>query len=145
MNRRADDTRDDDPSADALGPTRGSSDILGCEVDEVDAHAVARVLGGMADERRLKAVADIFSALGEPTRLRIVTALAAEPLCVCDIAQIVGVSQSAVSHQLRVLRDLDLVRSRREGKRAVYSLSDGHVAALLEQGRDHADERLGSA
>lgn len=117
----------------------------GCQETIVDCDAVARVLGGMVDERRLKAVADIFSALADPTRLRIVTALSAESLCVCDIAEVVGVSQSAVSHQLRVLRDLDLVRFERQGKRAVYSLADSHVSSLLAQGSEHADERSGGA
>lgn len=112
-----------------------------CEGVVIDRAAVARVRDGLPDRHRLKAVADVFGALGDPTRLRILIALAAEPLCVCDLAAVTGVSASGVSHQLRVLRDLNLVAYTREGKRAVYRLADRHVSSLLEQGREHADER----
>lgn len=114
-----------------------------CEIDIVDPEAVERVRSIVPGEAHLKAIADIFSALGDPTRLRMLTALASERLCVCDLASLAGVSQSAVSHQLRVLRDLDLVTFEREGKRAVYRLADEHVASLLAQGALHADERFG--
>lgn len=95
----------------------------------------------MPSPRRLKRMADIFSALADPTRLKILSALAERTLCVCDLAEVIGVSQSAVSHQLRLLRDRDLVAFTRDGRRAVYRLSDSHVATLLEQGREHAGER----
>jgi ArsR family transcriptional regulator, lead/cadmium/zinc/bismuth-responsive transcriptional repressor len=114
-----------------------------CEARIVDPEAVARAAAAVPDAPALKAVADIFGALADPTRLRILTALTSEPLCVCDLAEIAGVSQSAVSHQLRLLRDLDLVGFQREGKRAVYRLADEHVRMLLAQGRDHASERGG--
>lgn len=94
----------------------------------------------MADGARAKRTTDIFSALSDPTRFRILDALSVEELCVCDLACVTGVSQSAVSHQLRVLRDLDLVSYRREGRRAVYRLADDHVRVLIEQGLEHADE-----
>lgn len=114
-----------------------------CEERIVDGAAVRRVVRTMPDPGRLKSIADIFHALADPTRLRLLTALASEPVCVCDLAEVAGVSQSAVSHQLRVLRDLDLVAFEREGKRAVYRLADEHVRSLLAQGRDHAAERGG--
>lgn len=82
----------------------------------------------------------IFAALADPTRVRMLLALAREPLCVCDLAGVAGVTQSAVSHQLRTLRLLDLVTWERDGKRAVYRLADDHVRVLLEIGLQHAIE-----
>jgi ArsR family transcriptional regulator len=114
-----------------------------CNVDSIDAESVEFARNAAPDERTVGALAEAFSALGDPTRVRILMALDARELCVCDIAAVVGVSQSAVSHQLRTLRQLDLVSYRREGKRAVYSLADDHVKTLIEQGRDHVSERLG--
>lgn len=114
-----------------------------CDETIIDVAAVERARGAAPDDERLKALADIFGALGDATRLRILLALATGPLCVCDLAEVAGVSQSAVSHQLRVLRALDLVAFARDGRRAVYRLADAHVEALLAQGREHADERAG--
>jgi len=82
----------------------------------------------------------IFSALADSTRFKILVSLTKGELCVCDLQEICGVSQSAVSHQLRLLRDIDLVRARRQGQRAHYRLSDNHVADLLKLGVEHASE-----
>ncbi len=82
----------------------------------------------------------IFSALSDPTRFRMLEALSLGELCVCDLAEIVGVSQSGVSHQLRLLRDRGLVAYRRDGQRAVYRLADEHVRVLIASGLEHADE-----
>ncbi|MDF1541542.1 MAG: metalloregulator ArsR/SmtB family transcription factor [Anaerosomatales bacterium] len=112
-----------------------------CDATIVDPDAVARVLEAQPGSNQLSLVADIFAALSDPTRLRILLALSREDLCVCDLAVVTGVSSSAVSHQLRLLRDRRLVSFRREGKRAVYRLADSHVAALLAQGTEHAGER----
>ena len=84
-------------------------------------------------------VADTFKALADPTRVRILYAVARRPLCVRDLAILVGVSESAVSHQLRLLRDRRLVRSRREGNVIYYTLDDQHVAALFREAEYHAD------
>jgi DNA-binding transcriptional ArsR family regulator len=112
-----------------------------CEAFVVDEAAVARVRAALPAEETARAVAAIFDALSDPTRLVILQALlAAGELCVCDLATVAGVSSSAVSHQLRLLRDRDLVAFSREGKRAVYRLADAHVAAMLAQGLDHAHE-----
>ncbi len=123
----------------------GSGAAVGaeCEIRVVNHKAVDQVRAGLAGESRLKALADVFGALGDPTRLRILLCLRQQPLCVCDLAAAVGVSESAVSHQLRLLRNLDLVAFRREGRRVVYRLSDAHVEALLGQGMEHAEERIG--
>jgi len=78
--------------------------------------------------------------LADPTRFRILDALSHAELCVCDIAEVAGISQSGVSHQLRLLRDRGLVAYRREGQRAVYRLADDHVQTLIASGLEHADE-----
>ncbi len=111
-----------------------------CETDSTDIVALRHALGRLPSGAEVNASARIFAALGDSTRLKILSALAIEELCVCDLTVISGVSQSAVSHQLRLLRRLDLVAFRREGKRAVYRLADEHVRTLLEVGFDHARE-----
>lgn len=86
-------------------------------------------------------LAETFKVLGDPTRLRILSALAQEELCVCDLATLLGVSQSVVSHSLRALRQMRLVRYRREGKIAYYALDDAHIESLLAEGFRHTEER----
>ena len=98
----------------------------------------------MVSPASVERTAAIFSALADPTRVRMLNALGIEELCVCDLAEVCGISQSGVSHQLRLLRDLGLVAYRRDGNRAVYRLADDHVLTLLAQGLEHADEALGA-
>jgi DNA-binding transcriptional ArsR family regulator len=134
--------------SDRCDPYRGTAASAAgdaeCLARIVDAGAVERVGGQLSDEFRLQRTAAIFSALADPTRLRILEALGIQELCVCDLAEICRISQSGVSHQLRLLRDLGLVAYRREGNRAVYRLADEHVCTLLAQGLEHADEGSGS-
>lgn len=137
MSRRSDDTRE--PG------TVAGEDLARCDVESVDGEAVEIVLAATPGDRHVAALSQVFSALGDPTRLRILTALGVRELCVCDLAAVVGVSQSAVSHQLRTLRQLDLVSYRRKGKQAIYRLADDHVRTLLEQGDEHVEERLGDS
>lgn len=85
-------------------------------------------------------LAETFKVLGDPTRLRIAYALSREELCVCDLATVLGVSQSVVSHSLRALRQMRLVRYRKAGKIAYYALDDAHIGSLLEQGFRHVEE-----
>lgn len=125
-----------DPIQPAPGPLM--ADV--CEVACVDAEKVARVRAAGPAPATLLALAETFKALGDPTRLRIVAALAQEELCVCDLATLVDVSESAVSHSLRTLRQLRLVRYRKVGKIAYYSLDDAHVARLVAEGLGHIDE-----
>ena len=87
-------------------------------------------------------LAETFKILGDPTRIKIAFALSKEELCVCDIANLLGVSQSAVSHSLRTLRQMKLVRFRKEGKIAYYTLDDDHIANLLDEGFRHVEELL---
>jgi len=108
-----------------------------CDVQIVDEEAVRSVVADQADDLEITHLADTFQVLANPTRLRLVEALARRELCVCDLAAVVGVSQSAVSHHLRQLRQLRIVRYRKEGRMAYYRLDDEHVVTLLETGMDH--------
>jgi ArsR family transcriptional regulator len=112
-------------------------EVVACDVEAIDPERVALVMASMIDEATTLGLAEIFRALGDPTRVRILHALAASELCVCDLAAILGMSQSAVSHQLRLLRSLRLVRHRREGRMVYYALDDDHIEKLLAQGLDH--------
>jgi len=85
-------------------------------------------------------LADTFRVLGDPTRVRILDALAGGELCVCDIASLVGISESAVSHQLRLLRGMRLVRPRRAGRLVYYTVDDQHIIELLRQALTHVEE-----
>jgi ArsR family transcriptional regulator, lead/cadmium/zinc/bismuth-responsive transcriptional repressor len=111
-----------------------------CGARIVDAAAVARATGALPTQHEQDRLAALFASLADPTRSRLLLALANEELCVCDLSEIAGVSQSAVSHQLRTLRDLRLVAWTREGKRAVYRLADDHIRDLLAIGLAHAAE-----
>lgn len=111
-----------------------------CEIRCVDQAKVARVRALAAPAATLATFAETFKALGDPTRLRLLTALALEELCVCDLATLVDVSESAVSHSLRTLRQLRLVRYRKAGKIAYYSLDDEHVGRLISEGLIHVGE-----
>lgn len=111
-----------------------------CDVRIVDERAVACAREAAASESQVRRTTAIFSALADPTRLRMLVALSAGELCVCDLSEVVGVSQSAVSHQLRLLRDRGLVTFRKDAQRAVYRLADDHVRDLIGIGLEHADE-----
>jgi len=101
---------------------------------------VNKVRAAMAPEEELSALAELFKVLGDRTRARILEALAVSELCVCDLAAILCLSQSAVSHQLRLLRATKLVRYRKEGKNVFYSLDDEHVRQLFRQALEHVQE-----
>jgi ArsR family transcriptional regulator len=90
--------------------------------------------------RTVEALADTFRVLGDPTRVRILDALSTGELCVCDIASLVGISESAVSHQLRLLRGMRLVRPRRAGRLVYYAVDDQHIIELLNQALTHVQE-----
>lgn len=112
-----------------------------CSINEIDPEAVAFVQGKALPERTVEKVNRLFSALADPTRIKILNALmVTQELCVCDLAVIADLSVSAVSHQLRLLRDRDLVRARRDGRMVYYSLADDHVSTLMGNGIDHANE-----
>lgn len=121
-------------------PRQDKSDL--CEVEVVDHVKVARARAALPDPATLVELAETLRTLGDPTRLQIVCALAADgvdELCVCDIATLVSVSESAVSHSLRTLRQLGLVKYRKAGKIAYYTLDDTHVAQLVREGVRHIE------
>ncbi len=105
-----------------------------------DRGMLQRVGDAMPDEERLYDLAELFKVFGDTTRIRILYALFESELCVCDIAEILRMTQSAISHQLRVLKQARLVRSRREGKQIYYFLADEHVRTIIGQGMDHVNE-----
>ena len=124
---------------------RNGNDIC-CTTHCVHEDAVERAAQGMAAEDEAMTAADFFKVLGDATRVKILSALAAEPeLCVCDIAALTGMSESAVSHQLRVLRNTRVARTRKQGRIVYYSLADQHVADILKLGLEHAAERFPAA
>ena len=111
-----------------------------CDVFVADAAKVAAVRAGMLPSRDVELLAETFRVLGDPTRVRILDALSRAELCVCDVATLLGISESAVSHQLRLLRGMRLVRPRRDGRMVYYSLDDQHITSLFAQGLGHVAE-----
>lgn len=94
----------------------------------------------MPPEEELQDLGEFFKVFGDVTRLKILYVLLCSEMCVIDIANLLGMSQSAISHQLRVLKQMDLVKNRREGKTIFYSLADSHIVTILSQGLDHIEE-----
>ena len=111
-----------------------------CDVPCLHPEVVREARAGLIASDEAQDLAAIFSVLADPTRVRLVQALAERELCVCDLANVLGLRQSTVSHQLRLLRALRIVRFRKEGRVAYYALDDAHVAGLLAQGLDHVRE-----
>ena len=111
-----------------------------CEVTCVHKDAVLRVQKKLPEEVLLKELADFYKVFGDSTRIKILCVLLESEMCVCDIAQLLGMTQSAISHQLRVLKQMKLVKNRREGKTVYYSLSDGHIQTIISQGMEHITE-----
>lgn len=97
-------------------------------------------MDNMPEKEVLEAIAELFKGFADPTRVRILSLLARQELCVTDIADRVQISQSAVSHQLRLLKQMHLIKFRREGKNILYSLADDHVLTILEMGLEHVLE-----
>ncbi|MCL7451609.1 MAG: metalloregulator ArsR/SmtB family transcription factor [Anaerolineae bacterium] len=108
-----------------------------CAVSYLHDDDVLRALPSLVDDESAMRLAETFKALSDPTRVRIVSLLADAELCVCDLAAALDMSQSAISHQLRTLREMQLVRRRREGRQAFYTLDDDHVANLFRRGLEH--------
>lgn len=111
-----------------------------CACSAIHEDIVARVQKKMPDEESLFNLADLFKVFGDSTRIRIISALLYSRLCVCDLAALLGMTKSAISHQLRILRQTKLVKFRREGKVVYYTLDDKHVGAIFRQGFAHIIE-----
>ncbi len=106
----------------------------------LDEQTIQRVDDKMPPEEELQDLGEFFKVFGDVTRLKILYVLLCSEMCVYDIAALLGMSQSAISHQLRVLKQMDLVKNRREGKTIFYSLADDHIVTILSQGLDHIEE-----
>ena len=115
-----------------------SADRCDCEVIHEDVINIVRAK--MPEEETLYDLAELFKVFGDSTRIRILWALDEAEMCVCDIANLLNMTQSAISHQLRVLKQAKLVRNRREGKVVYYSLDDEHVKMIFDQGLVHINE-----
>lgn len=111
-----------------------------CDLVQIDLARVRKLRAELVAPEAVQGLAETFSALGDPTRVRILDALSHGELCVCDLAAVLGVSQSAVSHQLRLLRNIRLVRPRRDGRIVFYSLDDQHIMAIFKQTLQHVEE-----
>ncbi|MGB3693956.1 MAG: metalloregulator ArsR/SmtB family transcription factor [Spirulinaceae cyanobacterium] len=117
-----------------------ASDILTCDSPLVHLEQVRQVQSEIITTEKAQQMAQFFGAMAAPHRLKLLSALAKAELCVCDLAAVVRMSESAVSHQLRLLRNLRLVKHRREGRNVYYSLADAHIANLYREVAEHLDE-----
>lgn len=112
-----------------------------CKTTFVHEDKIRKIKEKLVKDEVLIELAEFFKIFGDSTRIKILSALLLEELCVCDLAAIVGTSQSAVSHQLRILRQAKLVKFRKEGKTVFYSLDDEHIAKIVDMGLAHVQER----
>lgn len=116
------------------------NDAPQCEFLCVHPETVDKIQAEMPAEDTLIDLSELFKVFGDSTRIKILSALSGAELCVCDLSTILGMTSSAVSHQLKILKNAELVRFRREGKTVFYSLADGHVNTILKQGLEHINE-----
>ncbi len=115
-------------------------DIDKCDCPMIHEEVVRAVRSQMPDEENLLDLADLFKVFGDSTRVRILCALFESEMCVCDIAALLEMSKSAISHQLRILKESNLIKNRRDGKVVYYSLNDDHVKNIFDQGLAHVLE-----
>ena len=116
------------------------NDVDCCETFQTHEELLALVNANMPQEDKLYDLAELFKVFGDSTRIRILYVLFEAEVCVCDLAQALNMTQSTISHQLRILKQSRLVKSRREGKSVFYSLADAHVRTIIAQGREHIEE-----
>ena len=115
-------------------------DVECCEECQTHEDLLKLVHEQMPDEDELYDLAELFKVFGDSTRIRILFVLFEAEVCVCDLAEALNMTQSAISHQLRILKQSKLVTSRRDGHQVFYSLADGHVRTIIAQGREHIEE-----
>lgn len=118
----------------------GKTEVECCDVTCIHNEVVQKVLKKMPEEDLLCELADFYKVFGDATRIKILCVLLESEMCVCDLAAVLGMTQSAISHQLRVLKQMKLVKNRREGKTVFYSLADGHIQLIISQGMEHITE-----
>ncbi|MBQ8322202.1 MAG: winged helix-turn-helix transcriptional regulator [Clostridia bacterium] len=111
-----------------------------CECEELHTDVLEQKKQTMPDQNTLYDLSDFFKIFGDSTRMSILFAIDGEPLCVCDIAELLGMTKSAVSHQLKILRQSDLITYRKSGKNVFYSLADDHVRDIIEKALEHIKE-----
>lgn len=111
-----------------------------CEETVVHRDLVDSVSNSMPDEDKLLDLADLFKVFGDSTRIKILYTLVDNRMCVCDIAEVLNMTQSAISHQLKVLKQAKLIKSTREGKQIIYELDDAHISVILQIGLEHIEE-----
>lgn len=115
-------------------------DVECCDTFQTHDELLKLVSQKMPDEDELYDLAELFKVFGDSTRIRILYVLFEAEVCVCDLTEALNMTQSAISHQLKILKQNKLVKSRREGKSVFYSLADGHVRTIIAQGREHIEE-----
>lgn len=123
-----------------VGDELAINDVECCDTFQTHEELLKVVHAKMPDEDMLYDMAELFKVFGDSTRIRILYVLFEAEVCVCDLAQALNMTQSAISHQLKILKQAKLVKSRREGKSVFYSLADGHVRTIIAQGLEHIEE-----
>ena len=116
-------------------------DVEHCECHEVHQDLIEKVTKRLPDEDELYDLAELFKVFGDSTRIRILSVLLGEEMCVCDLAEVLSMNQSAISHQLKILKQAKLIKNRREGKQVYYALADDHVTTILAMGLEHIEEQ----
>ena len=111
-----------------------------CDVTYIHEDKVRKAQESMPDEERMKELAEFYKVFGDATRIRLLYVLLESEMCVCDLAAVLQMTQSAISHQLRVLKQMKLVKNRRDGKTVYYSLADDHIQNIISQGMEHIME-----
>lgn len=139
IKKRSDRMRTEDIKPIKVGRTE---DAETCDAIEVHSDLLKIVNTTLPEETELYDLAELFKVFGDSTRIRILFVLFEAEVCVCDLAAALNMTQSAISHQLKILKQSKLVKSRREGKSVFYSLADGHVRTIIAQGREHIEEDL---
>ena len=121
-----------------MSKINGEQDLDRCQVTHH--HQLEYLKNRMPSQQEMEAAAELFKVFGDSTRIRILFVLFEAEVCVCDLAKALNMTQSAISHQLRILKQNKLVKSRRDGKSIFYSLADEHVRTIIDQGREHIEE-----
>ena len=116
------------------------TELPSCTCEEIHADIILEKRKSMPNEASVYELADFFKVLGDSTRMNILFALDGEPICVCDIAELLGMTKSAVSHQLKILRQASLIKYKKVGKNVFYSLADEHVKDIIEKALEHIKE-----
>ncbi len=117
------------------------NEILNCsEYMHLHEDIIERVYKATPNDDTLLNLSELFKIFGDNTRIRILYALSVSEMCVCDLAKVLGMTQSAISHQLRILKQAQLIKYRRDGKTIFYSLADDHVSTIINQGMEHVQE-----